>query len=101
VEIAFFESLGSSALNRKKLAYDRIAEDAVAHLGLPALKAHAVALGHLIKKEQLENSFRTLRIRLIGIRGAAPNGIVNRIFLCDLSVKNPLYRPRRRTHLES
>jgi len=53
VEIAFFES-GSSALNRKKLAYDRIAEDAVAHLGLPALKAHAVALGHLIKKEQLE-----------------------------------------------
>ena len=81
VEIAFFESLGSSALNRKKLAYDRIVEDAVAHLGLPALKA---------SKNSLKNSFRTLRIRLIGIRGAAPNGIVNRIFICDLSVKNPL-----------
>jgi hypothetical protein len=54
VEIAFFESLGLSALNSKKPAYHRIVEAAVAHLGLPALKAHAVALGHLIKKEQLE-----------------------------------------------
>jgi hypothetical protein len=54
IEIAFFESLGSSALNSKKPAYDRNVEDAVAHLGLPALKAHAVALGHLIKKEHLE-----------------------------------------------
>ena len=51
VEIAFFESLGLSALNSKKSAYDRIVEDALAHLGMPQLKAHAVALGHLITRE--------------------------------------------------
>ena len=58
VEIAFFESLGLSALNGKKSAYDRMVEDAVAHLGLPQLKAPAVALGQLIAREKLERLFR-------------------------------------------
>jgi len=62
VEIGFFESLAFAALSSKKAAYDQIIEDAVAHLGLPRMKAHAVALGHLIPREKLERFFQDAQV---------------------------------------
>ncbi len=53
--IEFFESIVPFAIRSGKLVYNRIVEDLVAHIGVPAIKNNSTSFGYSLSAEQLEH----------------------------------------------